>query len=170
MSYPRAAPIDTERLSIRPISRDDAKELFAILKGSDAELPFGDPLPSNLRETKKLVDFFAKGPKSAPEGVDWFALVGRTHDGELIGAMAVDIFPDDGVPTAYIDGFVAMDSRQHGYATEAGQAVVQHLLDRGLVVAANIRVGHPSEAVAKDIGLVETDELDGSARTWRSPT
>jgi RimJ/RimL family protein N-acetyltransferase len=101
----------------------------------------------------------------------WCNWIVRAHDQEApIGAVQATVPTDRSV--AWVAWEIAVPEWGHGYATEAGRAMLAWLRDiRVATVAASI---HPanvgSNEVARRIGLVATDVIDDDGEVrWELP-
>jgi RimJ/RimL family protein N-acetyltransferase len=65
---------------------------------------------------------------------------------------------------------VAIKRQRRGFATEAARAITGHLGTNGVrTFAASIPQGHvASEGVARNLGLLVTDEIVDGERVWRT--
>ena len=72
---------------------------------------------------------------------------------------------------AWLAWIVGVDHQRRGYATEAALAIVDDLAKHGIsAFSASIRESHAaSEGVARDLGMLVTDEVIDGERVWRTP-
>jgi len=158
-------PIETERLSLRPVRPADAEDLFAIMRDPAIGAAMHEPPPESEATVRARIEAWIRGPGS---DVDerWLNWIARTYGGHPVAHLAATIHGE----VAWLAWVVGVDSQRHGYATEAARAVTDRLATDGIgTFAASIRNGHEaSEGVARHLGMRVTDEVVTGERVWRT--
>ena len=97
----------------------------------------------------------------------WLNWIARTLDGRPVAHLAATVQGS----LAWLAWIVAVDHQRRGYATEAALAIIDHLAKHGIsAFSASIRKGHAaSEGVARDLGMLVTDDVIDGERVWRTP-
>jgi RimJ/RimL family protein N-acetyltransferase len=97
----------------------------------------------------------------------WLNWIARTPDGSPVAHLAATVQG----PVAWLAWIVGVDHQRRGYATEAALGVVDHLALHGIsAFSATIRESHAaSEGVARNLGMLVTDEVIEGERVWRMP-
>jgi RimJ/RimL family protein N-acetyltransferase len=154
----------TERLELRPMSPDDAEEMFVVLADDALYAVIGGDPPSldELRDryTRQAVGHSADGTET------WHNWILRQRDdGAAIGFVQATVVGS----TAEVAWLVGVPWQGRGFATEAARAVVDWLMAGGVTtIKAHVASGHlPSELVAERIGLAVTDDIEDGERVWR---
>jgi RimJ/RimL family protein N-acetyltransferase len=103
------------------------------------------------------------GPEKDERWLNWLA---RTHDGRPVAHLSATVQGS----LAWLAWVVAVKWQRHGFATEAARAIMDHLATKGVrTFAASIPEGHEaSEGVARNLGLLITDEIIDGERVWRA--
>lgn len=146
--------LESERLSLDPITVADAREMVNVL--ADQELhEFTGGLPRDIAELTATFERLVAGcPR--PEEV-WHNWILRT-DGDAIGFVQATIIDQ----TATLGWTIGLKWQRNGYACEAAAAVGEWLRNgQGLAIHAHIHPEHfASHKVAGYIGLQATDQID----------
>jgi len=115
--------IETERLSLRPIQKEDASAVFTYR--SDAETnKYQGWIPTRLEDVDA---FIQKNPESFNLPESWFQLVIIDKESnEIVGDVGVHFFGDENAQTEL---GLTLNKEHHnkGYATEALRAVIDYL-------------------------------------------
>ena len=156
----------TARLTLRPMTLDDAADLA--LRRSDRETaPFqGWPVPYPLERAVALIDEMIARGGPALGGWSQFACV-RHEDGVIVGDVA--LYLDDEGHNGEIGYTLHSWARGHGYATEASAAV----LDYAFTVwnlhrfAASIDPETPPHAACSKPRLPSRGHHDRVVLAWR---
>jgi len=157
--------IDGGRVRLAPLRVGDAVEMAVVLR--DPELHRfigGEPLGVDaLREhyARLVVGHSADGAE------EWFNWVVREGSGVAVGTVQATV--TRGGRAAEVAWVIGTPWQGRGYAGEAARALVQWLVDGGVVdVVAHIHPGHAaSEGVARRAGLSPTDTFHDGERRWR---
>ncbi len=155
-------PLTTKRLALRPFTLDDVEAAFGFF-GDPEVMRFSLNGPHNSRKTTE--DFVVTNiNRQARLGFSIWAVV-ETTSGDLIGMCGLAEF-GHGVEGTELAYRLRRDRWGKGYATEAGQAAVEHAfgslgLDR--LIAAVERENTPSIHVLKKCGFafVRDQEIAG---------
>ncbi len=157
--------IESARVRLDPMTPADVDELFVLL--DDPRLNAftgGEP-----RARDELVRWLALvGPGSSPSGDETWCnwIIRKREDGVAIGTAQATVVSDEGT-LAWVIG---SGWQGQGFAKEAATAVAAWLRSRGISrLGAHIHGDHiASSAVARSIGLIETNELVDGEVVWRS--
>lgn len=144
------APLETERLRLRPFEADDLDAWFAIW--GDAEVIWWGPSPS-LEATREPYRRLLAQEPAWPDGIGWLAVIERDTDA-IVGDVMLQ-------PAPFVDGIeVGWHFRppvwNRGYATEAAGAMVDRAFREGVlevVYAAVATTNAPSLRVAAKLGM-----------------
>ena len=150
--------LETERLSLRPFTIDDADGWHAIW--GDPEVIWWGANESFEISRTRLEGLLANEP-TWPDGVGWLAV--RTHDtDEIVGDLLFQAGPFPGEGTE-IGWHFRKHAQNNGYATEAARAVIERafadaLCDRvyALVETSN----KSSERVAEKLGMTSERDIE----------
>jgi len=148
-----------------PMTPADVDELFELL--DDPRLhAFTGGEPRTREELGQWLQLV--GPGCSPSGDEiWCNWIIRTREGGVaIGTAQATIVGDEGT-LAWVIGSVW---QRQGFAKEAAAAVAAWLRSRGISrLRAHIQRDHiASSAVARSIGLIETNQLVDGEVVWRS--
>ncbi|MBC6462994.1 GNAT family N-acetyltransferase [Actinomadura sp. HBU206391] len=168
MFGPIAETIETERLTLEPLTVSHADEMREVL--GDPELhAFMGGEPATLAELRARYQRLVAGP--APfhqEGwLNW--VVRRNDDIQAVGTVQATVTPGAQGPQASVAWVIGVPFQGRGYACEAAAALAGWLRDHSVAgLVANI---HPdnlaSAGVARHIGLHPTDQYAGDEVVWR---
>jgi RimJ/RimL family protein N-acetyltransferase len=162
----RAETIATSRLDLNPLTPDDAKAMVDVLAASELYAFIGGR-PPTLEALRSQYERQAIGHSS--DGTEtWLNWIIRTRaEGRAVGFVQATI-TDEG-HDAVIAWVVGVPWQRRGYASEAAAALVAWLDTHGVtIITANVHPDHAaSEAVARRIGLLPSDEMVDGERTWR---
>ena len=147
--------IETDRLRLRPLTRDDVAGFCAIW--TDAEVIWWGAKSAD--ECPGFLDDVIARTADHPE-LAWFAVV-RKRDGLLVGDIALE-------PAAWDDSLVeigwhvARAAQGQGYATEAAQGVIGYARAHGLthVEASIVPENTASGRVAEKLGMTRRYRID----------
>lgn len=144
------APLDTDRLHLRPFSAQDLDAWFAIW--GDPEVIGWGAAESREATRGPFVRLLAK-EKEWPAGIGWLAVTERGTDA-IVGDVMLQ-------PAPFVDGVeVGWHFRPHvwnrGFATEAARAIVDRAFAESVlaeVFAAVATKNAPSHRVAAKLGM-----------------
>lgn len=160
--------LQTERLSIRPWSIDDAEAAFVIYSDPAVNRYIGGRTVTDVDQVRRLLARWIKRSRQHPQGMGYFA---AWQSNVLVGTAILKPLPASGHPPhPDPDLRVLSDDIEvgwhlgqawwgQGYATEMGRALVTHGFDtlgidaiHAVVEAGNV----PSMRVAERCGLTHT--------------
>jgi RimJ/RimL family protein N-acetyltransferase len=157
------------RLAIEPLQAGSAAELFAVLDDPSLH-EFTGGAPLTLDELAARYGRLAT--RRSPDGMQLWAnwLVREVATGQAIGTLQATVPVEGPVHLrAEVAWLVGRPWQGNGYAGEAAAGLVGRLLDDGWVVMAHIHPDHvASQAVARHVGLVPTDEVVDGEVTYVS--
>lgn len=162
----RAEPITCSRLTLTPLRAADADAMAGVL-GDPAMYEFTGgqpPTPADLRRRYELLE---RG--TSPDHTEgWLNWIVRLADATPVGVVQATVPADLG--RAELAWEIGTAWQRRGVASEAAMGMVAWLFARGVwAVEAAIAPGHAaSEAVARRVGLVRTDEARGGETVWRA--
>jgi RimJ/RimL family protein N-acetyltransferase len=147
-------PLRTPRLVIRPFEPTDVAALHARRNDPDTAKWQNWTLPYPREKARAVVDSLVA--MDGPATDEWWMGVVVLHEsGEVVGDVAINLTWDS--RCAEIGYTLARDHWGHGYATEAGAAVVEYLFDKvgvsriaGMLHPENI----PSAMVLERLGFL----------------
>ncbi|WP_329120853.1 GNAT family N-acetyltransferase [Streptomyces sp. NBC_01465] len=150
--------ISTERLTLRPVTPEEAANLA---DGGTGGLPWieGGPFDGTRRAAGGVVRAAVAGVYTPAWGM--YALI-RNQDGRAIGGMGFHGAPAEGHVEIGYD--LAEAARGHGYATEAVRALADRTLqhrDVTTVLAKTDPDNKPSQDVLTRAGFTYTTDEDG---------
>jgi ribosomal-protein-alanine N-acetyltransferase len=157
-------PIETERLLLRPFTRDDAEALHEIWSDPSARRFRDDvpdwPRPRTVEDTLRYLEPIIAG--QTERGYASWAVIEKAT-GRLVGDCG--LFPADGVgPEIELAYGLAPDVWGRGYATEAAGACLRVAFEE-LGVARVVADVDPANAasirVLEKVGFEQTGEKDG---------
>lgn len=165
---PHNGLLSTDRMDLEPLRVGHAEEMAPLLDDPGLHAFIGGA-PASLAELRDRYARMAVG--RSPDGVQrWLNWVLRLRDtGRPVGTVQATVTESDGVRTAEVAWVVAAPYQRRGYATEAARVMVAWLRSQGVdVVIAHVHPQHAaSQALARAVGLAETDTVvDGETR-WR---
>ena len=151
-------PFDTERLSLRPFTAEDAEAWHAIW--GDPRVIWWGPSESLEKSRAALERLIQHEAEAWPEGLGWLAVLEKGTD-EIIGDVLLQ-------PAPFIEGVeVGWHFRSHvwnrGYATEATRATVERAFASGLcdhVHAVVSTTNGPSLRVAEKLGMKAVKDME----------
>jgi RimJ/RimL family protein N-acetyltransferase len=158
-------PISSARLRLVPLTVADAAEMAGVLSGA-ALYAFTGGAPPGLDELRSRYARQAAGwsPDGGEEWHNW--ILRRQPGGQAVGYVQATI--TGAGRRAEIAWVVGLEWQGHGYATEAAQALVGWLDDRGAdVIQAHIHPRHSaSAAVARRAGLRPSGAVEDGEQLW----
>lgn len=162
-------PIVTGRLSLTPLTVDDAEEMAGAL--DDERLhEFIGGRPATAGELEERYRQLVAGPAD-PATEAWRNWVVRRNDtGEAVGTVQATVSTaPDGRRTAEVAWVVGVPWQGQGFATEAARALVDWLHGHGVgEVTAHVHPDHhASAAVARRVGLRPSEERHDGEVLWR---
>ena len=158
-------PISSARLRLVPLTVADAAEMAGVLTG-EALYAYTGGGPPGLDELRTRYAGQAAGsPDGGEEWHNW--ILRRQPGGQAVGYVQATI--TGAGRRAEIAWVVGLEWQGHGYATEAAQALVGWLDDRGVgVIQAHIHPRHTaSGAVARRAGLRPSGTVEDGEQLWR---
>ncbi|MCZ6690857.1 MAG: GNAT family N-acetyltransferase [Planctomycetota bacterium] len=156
--------IETDRLELRPILRDDAQLLFPVLSDPALYEHTGDEPPASVSALREL--YASREARRSPGGrelwLNWMIRIGAS--GEAIGYMQASVAPR----RADLAWVIGSPWQSRGYASEAAKAVIDWLWAIGVTrIRASINPHHAaSRKVAINAGLRRTDEFSEGEEAW----
>ena len=163
--------IVTKRLVLSRIARDDVDELVAMLL-NPVLYDFIGGAPASATAAGDRVARWLRG--STDPDVLWVNYVARRRDdGRLVGLAQATVSreSESNYGTCEVAYLIDPPAQRRGLGTEmmSGFCVELHETLHPAEFTANIHPGHTaSEAVAKALGLVPTDERVDGERVWRA--
>ncbi len=167
--------IETNRLTLAPLRREDAAEMVAVLADAGLYAFTGGAAPT-LDELEARFARWADGSPRADEAWhNW--LIRRSDDGAAIGHLQATV-TDRGEGgsegerrrrSADIAWLIGAPWQGRGHATEAARALVAWLESVGVgEITAHVAPGHEaSERVAVGAGLAPTTDIEDGEVVWR---
>ena len=143
--------IDAERVTLRPVERDDAEFLQRGWSDPAVRVPLGLSRPNNQAQVEERIQEWIEGEDSVTLAV--------CLDGKPIGDVTVKDLDDTRPELAY---WIAPEQHGEGYGSEAVSLVVEYVFDtfekRGLVARA-FASNEASRALLEKLGFVEEGRL-----------
>jgi RimJ/RimL family protein N-acetyltransferase len=120
MTIPR---IETARLTLRPLTLDDAPDLHAAVFGDEAVMRYlpGGGMARTLRQAERAIDYYAD--HWARHGYGTWGVVLR-DDSRLIGYSGLNFIPE--FQDIEVLAVMARAVRDNGYEVEAAQAALRY--------------------------------------------
>ncbi len=160
-----ADDIEAGRLTLTPLSVEDADDMVGVLAG-DGLYAFIGGEPPDLDSLRARYARLAAG--HSPDGrQDWLNWILRLRpDGRAVGTVQATV--TGGGARAEIAWVVGTAWQGRGYASEAAEALAGWLRGRGVgLLQAHIRPDHEaSMKVAARVGLRPTDLVEDGERLW----
>lgn len=159
-----ASTIKTVRLVLTPLVAGDADAMVHVLADERMhEFTGGHPL--SLDDLRSRYQKLESG-HSADGHEAWLNWIVRLHDGLPVGVMQATVASDGS--SADVAWEVGVASQRKGFASEAATAVVEWLIEQGVLnVRALIHPEHAASAVvATRAGLRATDECLDDELVW----
>jgi len=160
-----ALTMRTKRLGLVPITREHAPAMFEVLKDPALyEYLSGSP-PVDVAALTRQYEFWEG--RTSPDGselwLNWAIRLDARQ--QLIGHLQAGVLPD----RADMAWILGARWQQHGYATEAANAVVDVLLGLGLrEIRASINPNHAASIrVAERLGMRRTNEVFDGELIWK---
>ncbi|GIH49589.1 Protein N-acetyltransferase, RimJ/RimL family [Microbispora rosea] len=157
--------ISAARLTLRPLTAQDADEMAEVLAGEELYAFIGGaaPTPPELRARYAALEA-RRSPDGRQEWLNW--IIRRDTDGRAVGYVQATV-ADEG-RRAEVAWVVGTAWQGRGYASEAAAALAGWLRARGVArIEAHIHPDHhASMAVAGRIGLLPTDRIEDGERLW----
>lgn len=162
-----AAPLESERLILEPISSDHAEELFHVLDDNALHQFIGGEPPS-LTELRARLERQVRG-----EADGWLNWIVRERASErVVGTVQATLPARGGGEIADLAWVIGTAFQGIGFGKEAAATVADWLRSQGVTrLRANVhRDHHASMAVARAAGLEQTPVLvDGEVRwEWKA--
>ncbi|WP_066041281.1 GNAT family N-acetyltransferase [Herbiconiux solani] len=169
MEWPVIEVLESERLTLEPVSVDHASAMVDVL--SDARLyEFTGGEPPSLDVLAARYRRQVRGPADGSGA--WFNWMLRERAaGTLVGFVQATVHTGDRGPLAEIAWLIDPAHQRQGFAAEATAAMVAWLRSRGVTAfAALIHPDHTvSQRVAHRLDLRPTPQLDDGEVRWESP-
>ncbi|MFI7031708.1 GNAT family N-acetyltransferase [Microbispora rosea] len=157
--------ISAARLTLRPLTAQDADEMAEVLAGEELYAFIGGAAPTlpELRARYAALEA-RRSPDGRQEWLNW--IIRRDTDGRAVGYVQATVV-DEG-RRAEVAWVVGTAWQGRGYASEAAAALAGWLRARGVArIEAHIHPDHhASMAVAGRIGLLPTDRIEDGERLW----
>lgn len=168
---PRAGVIETERLTLTSLVPDDANALFPVL--DDERLhAFTGGRPDTIEELRARLVAWAteRSPNGREAWLNW--LVRSADDRRVLGTTQATVERDRADLRAAVAWTIGSAEQGQGVGTEAARAIVGWLVGEGATtVEAYVHPEHAASAgVARNAGLVATDETVDGEVVWRRST
>ncbi len=161
---PTTEPIETDRLTLRPLEVNDAAEMVGVL--SDAGLHrFTGGEPPTLDELRNRYRHQVAGPPRLDE--TWHNWVIRL-DGRAVGFVQATVHGEH----ADLAWVVGVPWQGSGFASEAAGAMREWLSERGVSrFTAHIHPDHAASlAIARKLGMQPTGRVDEDGEAvWHRP-
>ncbi|WP_169947788.1 GNAT family N-acetyltransferase [Microbispora sp. H11081] len=157
--------ISAARLTLRPLTAQDADEMAEVLAGEELYAFIGGAAPTLPELRARYAAFEARrSPDGRQEWLNW--IVRRTGDGRAVGYVQATVV-DEG-RRAEVAWVVGTAWQGRGYATRAAGALAGWLRGRGVTrIEAHIHPDHQaSMTVAGRIGLLPTGHVEDGERLW----
>jgi RimJ/RimL family protein N-acetyltransferase len=152
--------LETERLLLRHLERDDLESLFALYRDPEIRRYFPDGTLTR-DETREELEWFLGGHPEDPELGLWATM--HKESGEFIGRCGLLPWTIDNRPEVEVAYLLARAYWGQGLATEAARAIVGHAFER-LDVARLICLIDPANRasirVAERIGMTFEKQLE----------
>jgi RimJ/RimL family protein N-acetyltransferase len=167
-AWPRAAPLQTERLELEPLRIEHAAELAALLDDPELHRFTGgrpEPLPEVTARVRRQV--VGASPDGRQGWLNWVLRL-RTADGAAVGTVQATLRGAQ----AELAWVIGSAHQGRGYASEGAIAVRDWLQSQGIdEFTAHIHPDHAaSAAIARRLGLAPTAaRQDGEVRWASSP-
>jgi RimJ/RimL family protein N-acetyltransferase len=142
----KSAVITTGRLSLVPLSVDDAEEMAAVL--DDERLhEFTGGRPLTLDELRDRYARLVAGSSKADEvWLNW--IVRLRADSQPVGTVQATLTADGDHWTAHVAWVIGADFHNQGFASEAARALVEWLREQGVEdIAANVHRDHRASGI-----------------------
>jgi len=168
---PRADDIETERLRLTRLLPEDADALFPVL--DDERLhAFTGGRPDTIEELRARVAAWAteRSPDRRKAWLNW--LVRSADDRRVVGTAQAAVERDNGGLRASVAWTIGSAEQRRGVGSEAARAIVGWLVGEGVsTVEAYVHPEHVASAgVARNAGLIATDEIADGEVVWRRST
>ena len=159
-----ARRIETDRLSLQPIRQADAEDLFEIMRDPAIGAAMGEPPPEDVIAAGARIGSWIAGPGSEHDE-RWLNWIARTPDGSPVAYLAATV---QGSWRGW-RRIVAVIISAAG--TRPKPRWIRPPRPHGIsAFSASIRESHAaSEGVARDLGMLVTDEVIDGERVWRTP-
>jgi RimJ/RimL family protein N-acetyltransferase len=152
--------LETERLLLRHLERDDLESLFALYRDPEIRRYFPDGTLTR-DETREELEWFLGGHPDDPELGLWATM--HKESGEFIGRCGLLPWTIDDRPEVEVAYLLARAYWGQGLATEAARAIVGHAFER-LDVARLVCLIDPANGasirVAERIGMTFEKQLE----------
>lgn len=157
----------TERLLLTALGPQHAIEMADVLAGERLHEFIGGHPASEAELRARYQKYAAGSPTSDETWLNW--IVRRRSDGQALGTLQATVIDREAARTAYVAWVIGVPWQNHGYASEAAQALVAWLRGHDVDhVVAHIHPDHQASAiVAVRAGLQPTDEQVDGERVWR---
>lgn len=166
LSLPLAEPIDTPRLTLRPLQPADADGMFTVLD-DDRLHRFTGGRPLTLAALPQRYQALTEG--RSPDGsAAWLNWIVHLHSEETATGYVQASVKGTAAEVAWVIG---VPWQGQGFASEAAEALAAWLGARGISsISAAIHPEHvASIAVARHAGLSPTDDTVDGEVVWQSP-
>jgi RimJ/RimL family protein N-acetyltransferase len=152
--------LETERLLLRHLERDDLESLFALYRDPEIRRYFPDGTLTR-DETREELEWFLGGHPEDPELGLWATI--HKESGEFIGRCGLLPWTIDHRPEVEVAYLLARAYWGQGLATEAARAIVGHAFERLDVARLVCLIDHANRAsirVAERIGMTFEKQLE----------
>lgn len=160
-----AEALTSERLTLAPLSVDDAQEMYLVLAEPDLYRFTGDAAPDLGELERRFALQCADSPDPEVAWRNW--IIRLPEDGRAVGFVQATVTGD----VAAIAWLTGVPWQGRGIASEATTTMCAWLVTQGIErFVAHIHPAHHASAkVARAVGLTPTGELDADGeRIWGS--
>lgn len=149
-------PLETARLTLRPLEPADSVEMVEVLADSLLYEFTGGEAPDLDALTHRYRSQVSGPPDGGEHWYNW--IVRRTEDRRAVGFVQATVIGDE----AEVAWLIGVDHQGQGLAVEAAGCMCEWLIGSGIDrIVAHIHPGHiASTKVAQALGLTPTGESD----------
>lgn len=168
MDWPIAKPLATSRLLLEPLAADHAREMVGILAPPELYEHTGDAPPSAQELSRRYtVQSVGHSPAGDAGWLNWIIRVVDTTN--AVGYVQATVtLADEGI-VADVAWLITPSAQGRGIASEAARAMLDWLRGQEVdVVRALIHPeNHPSERVARRLGLSRSGSFEDGEAVWQ---
>ena len=167
MTWPTATRIETERLTLEPLSPGHAEEMVTVLAAPELyAFTGGEPPTEGILRTRYSRQAIGHSPADDAGWVNWIIRERTSQD--VAGYVQATLTVEREELVADVAWLVTPSAQHRGIASEAATAMLAWLLERQVpVVRALIHPEHhASGRVAQRLGLLSTAALVDGESVW----